>query len=253
MRRETGDSTYQTEAEREQKSLGQVLRIALVRPFRLMTTQPIVQVLALYMAFIYGTMYLTLATFPTLWTSPDYYNESQGIGGLNYISMGLGFLVGAQLGALLIDRIYRRLKHRSNGVGKPEFRVPLLGVAALCMPAGLFIYGWTAQTHCHWIAPNIGIFMFSMGCIAGMQCIQTYIVDTYTRYAASALAASVLLRSLAGFSFPLFAPYLFERLEYGWGNSVLAFVSIGIGIPAPLLLWRFGPSLRKVSPFAAGG
>ncbi|KAJ5595433.1 uncharacterized protein N7459_001641 [Penicillium hispanicum] len=253
IRKETGDASYQTEAERQRQNRGAVLRAALVRPLRLLTTQPIVQALALYMGFIYGTMYLTMATFPTLWTSPEYYNESQGVGGLNYISMGLGFILGAQICAILIDRIYRRMKHRNNDVGQPEFRVPILGVAAFCMPVGLFIYGWTAQTHQHWIAPNIGIFIFGMGCIVGMQCIQTYIVDAYTRYAASALAAAVLLRSLAGFSFPLFAPYMFQALSYGWGNSVLAFVSIGIGIPAPVLLWHFGSGLRRASPFAAGG
>lgn len=198
-------------------------------------------------------MYLTLATFPTLWTSKAYYGESAGIGGLNYISMGLGFMLGSQICAPLIDRIYRHLKSRNNNVGRPEFRVPLMTVAAFCNPVGLFIYGWTAQRHCHWITPNIGICIFSIGNIVAFQCIQTYIVDSYTRYAATALAAAAFLRSLAGFSFPLFAPYMFDSLEYGWGNSILAFVAIAIGIPAPILLWRFGQRLRAASPFAAGG
>lgn len=35
---------------------------------------------------------------------------------------------------------------------------------------------------------------------------QAYILDTYTRYAASALTAVGFLRALAGFGFPLFAP-----------------------------------------------
>jgi hypothetical protein len=58
---------------------------------------------------------------------------------------------------------------------------------------------------------------------------QTYIVDSYTRYAASGVAAAVVLRSLAGFGFPLFAPYLYSSLGYGWGNSLLGFLAIGIG------------------------
>lgn len=198
-------------------------------------------------------MYLTLATFPTLWTNKAYYGESAGIGSLNYISMGLGFMLGTQICGPLMDRIYKRLKRRNNNTGRPEFRIPLMAVAAFCNPIGLFIYGWTAQTHCHWIAPNIGICIFSIGNIVVFLCIQAYIVDSYTRYAASALAATAFLRSLAGFSFPLFAPYMFEALEYGWGNSVLAFAAIGIGIPAPFMLWRLGQKLRAASPFAAGG
>jgi hypothetical protein len=64
-------------------------------------------------------------------------------------------------------------------------------------------------------------------------------VDLYTRYAASVLAAAAFLRSLAGFSFPLFAPYMFGKSSYGLGNSdlaIVAFVPIGIGIHAPILL-----------------
>ncbi|RDH30347.1 FAD binding domain-domain-containing protein [Aspergillus welwitschiae] len=252
LRKETNDTNYQTEFERQNKTFGQVMRAALIRPFRLLSTQPIVQALAAYMAYIYGTMYLVLSTFPSLWTSPEYYNESTGIGGLNYISLGLGFWLGSQICAPLNDRIYRRLKGKNNGMGKPEFRVPLLFVGAFLIPSGLFIYGWTAQTHCHWIAPNIGACMYGMGNIISFQCLQTYIVDSYTRFAASALAAVACMRSLAGFGFPLFAPYMYQALDYGWGNSLLAFIAIALGVPAPVFLWKFGEKLRKMSTYAAG-
>ncbi|KAB8264936.1 major facilitator superfamily domain-containing protein [Aspergillus pseudonomiae] len=250
LRKETGDPGYQTEAEmlRDQTAL-HILRGSLVRPFKLLTTQPIVQFIAVYMAFMYGLMYLVMATFPTLWTGP--YNESIGIGSLNYIALGLGYWAGSQICALLNDRIYRRLKQRA-GQGKPEFRIPLLVVAVVFTPIGLFIYGWTAQAHTHWIGPDIGACVFSIGIITAYQCMQTYIVDAYTRYAASALAAVACLRSLAGFGFPLFAPYMYQALDYGWGNSLLAFVSIGLGLPAPIFLWLYGERLRKMSTYAAG-
>ncbi|KAL1845958.1 hypothetical protein Plec18167_009088 [Paecilomyces lecythidis] len=252
IRKETGDSSWHTEFETPDKTVFNVLRVSMVRPFRLLATQPIVQALAVYMAYMYGLMYLMLATFPALWTSPEYYNESIGIGGLNYISLGVGFFLASQICAPLNDRIYRYLKVRNNGVGKPEFRTPLIIIAATLMPIGLFIYGWTAQYHTHWIGPNIGAAVFSAGVIIGFQCIQTYIVDSYTRFAASALAAATVLRSLAGFGFPLFAPYLYQALHYGWGNSLLAFIAIGIGGPAPFLLWKYGEKLRVLSPYAAG-
>lgn len=252
MRTETGDESFQTEDERQNKTLPQVIRTALMRPFRLLTTQPIVQALSLYIAYLYGLMYIALSTFPVLWTSPQYYNETTGIGGLNYLSLGIGFWLGSQICAPLNDRIYRRLKDRNQGTGKPEFRVPMLAAVALLTPAGLFIYGWTAQAHCHWIAPNIGALVFGVGVIVTYQCIQSYMVDTYARFAASAIAAASFLRSLAGFGFPLFAPYMYTALGYGWGNSVLAFIAIALGIPAPIFLWKFGEKLRKMSPYAAG-
>jgi len=248
--KETGNETLHTEYDHPERTVAKTLRISLIRPFKLLFTQVIVQVLALYMAYLYGLMYLVLSTFPGLWENS--YHESVGIGGLNYISLGVGFFLGTQVCAPCQDLIYRALKKRNNGVGRPEFRVPLMIPGALLVPIGLFIYGWTAEYHTHWIVPNIGAAIFAAGVIIGFQCIQTYIVDSYTRYAASAVGAATVLRSLAGFGFPLFAPYMYAKLHYGWGNSLLAFIAIGLGWPAPILLWKYGEKLRKKSTFAAG-
>lgn len=253
LRKETGNPDLKTRMERTgDKHFRNVLSVAMLRPFKLLGTQPIVQFLAVYMAFIYGLMYLVLATFTPLWTGP--YGEPLGIAGLNYLALGLGFWAGAQVCAPLNDRIYRYLKNtRGEGKGRPEFRVPLMFPGALLIPTGLLIYGWTAQHHTHWIAPDIGCVVFSAGCIVCFQCIQTYLVDAYTRYAASAVAAATVLRSLFGFGFPLFAPYMYASLDYGWGNTLLAFLGVGLGVPAPIMLWYFGQKLRERSKFAAGG
>lgn len=79
--------------------------------------------------------------------------------------------------------------------------------------------------------------------------IQMYLVDTYTRYAASASAASCFLRSIAALTFPLFAPGLFEKSGYGVGCSVLGCVCLGLGIPGPILLWKVGVRFRERSGF----
>jgi len=248
--KETGNEDLHTEWDDPNRTLAMTLKIALTRPFRLLFTQIIVQVLAVYMAYLYGLMYLVLSTFPTLWINN--YHETVGIGGLNYISLGVGFFLGTQICAPCQDSIYRAMKKRNNGIGKPEFRVPLMVPGALLVPIGLFIYGWTAQSHTHWIFPNIGAALFAAGVITGFQCMQTYIVDAYTRYAASAIGAATVLRSLCAFGFPLFAPYVYAALDYGWGNSLLAFLAIGLGWPAPILLWKFGETLRAKSTFASG-
>lgn len=79
-----------------------------------------------------------------------------------------------------------------------------------------------------------------------------YIVDTYPRYAASASSASAVVRFMAAFAFPLFGPSLFQDLGYGMGGTVLFCLSMCLGIPAPLLLWKFGARIRARSRFAAG-
>ncbi|KUI54867.1 hypothetical protein VP1G_02271 [Cytospora mali] len=248
--KETGNTALYTDFDDPDRTVARALATACMRPFRLLLTQPIVQALALYMMYLYGLAYLVLSTFPSLWAS---YGMSTGVGGLNYTALGLGFFLGAQLCAPLQDRIYARMKrHFGVSVGRPEFRLPMMGPGAVLMPVGLVIYGWTAQYRTLFIGPDIGVVIFSSGVVIGFQCIQGFLVDTYTRYAASAVAAATVLRSLAGFGFPLFAPSLYARLDYGWGNTLLAFIGVLIGWPAPILLWKYGPMLRARSPFAAG-
>ena len=251
LRNETGNRKLRTKWERADRTFTKIAQAGLARPFILLATQPILQCLALYIAYIFGLVYLALTTFPVLWT--DRYHESISISGLNYLALAFGYIIGTQTCTRLIDRLYKLLKEtRGKGIGQPEYRLPLLLPGALMVPAGLVWYGWSAQKHLHWIMPDIGAVIFAAGVKFGLQCTQLYALDVYPLYAASASAGSLFLRSLAGFAFPLFAPYLYQRLDFGWGNSLLALIALVIGLPVPFLLWTYGPYLRKRSPYAAG-
>jgi hypothetical protein len=73
--------------------------------------------------------------------------------------------------------------------------------------------------------------------------IQVYLVDIYTLYSASALAAATILRSLFGALLPLARPPLYESLGLGWGNSTLAFIAVAL-IPVPFLFIKHGAAVR---------
>jgi hypothetical protein len=76
---------------------------------------------------------------------------------------------------------------------------------------------------------------------------QLYLVDLFgSEAAASALGANILLRSLSGAFLPLAGPHLYMALNYGWGTTVLGFLAM-IFIPAPVLLYKYGERLRKVT------
>jgi multidrug resistance protein len=252
--KETGNDALYTKFDHPDRKLLRTLARAGSRPFRLLGTQTIVQIAALYMMYLHGLMFLTLVSFPTLWTGV--YGQSTGMAGLNYISLGVGFFLGAQVCAPLQDRIYAALKREyvpDGGPGRPEFRIPMMVPGAILVPIGLVIYGWTAEYKTHWFGPNFGAMLYTMGTIMEFQCLQGYLVDTYTRFAASAVASATVMRSLAAACFPLFAYQLFKSLGYGWGNSLLALISIVLGWPAPVLLWKYGEMLRTKKPFSPSG
>ncbi|KAH9950927.1 MFS polyamine transporter [Amylocystis lapponica] len=227
----------------------QILRKALVRPFLMLSQEPVIQLVGVYMAFVYGIIYIVLTTIPLIFT--EVYHEKPGIGGLQYISLGIGLMLSAQVSARMLDRVYRTLSHRNGGVGKPEFRLPNVFPGTIILPAGLFVAGWGAQKGAPWIVPDIGFFLLGGGINFIWLGMQSYVIDTYAPHTASALAAMTFLRSLAGFGFPLFAPTMYGALGYGVGNSILAGAALAIGCPAAWAFWVYGERIRARSRHAA--
>ncbi|THH30533.1 hypothetical protein EUX98_g3669 [Antrodiella citrinella] len=208
-----------------------LIKIALVRPFVLFYREPIMQVLGVYMAFIYGLFYIFLTTLPTIFEGV--YRQDIGIAGIHYIALGIGLVGGCHLCAFFQDKIYVRLQKQNDGVGKPEFRLR-----------------WTARANIHWIVPDIGLVFVGLGIIVPWLSINTYIIDAFTLYAASALATVMCLRSICGFGFPLFAPTMFDALGFGKADSILGAFAVLIGCPAPWLFWHFGERIRSASKYA---
>jgi hypothetical protein len=62
-----------------------------------------------------------LTTIPT--TFGDVYHERVGVTGFHYIALGAGLAIASQTNARLMDRVYKVLKARYGGVGRPEFRL----------------------------------------------------------------------------------------------------------------------------------
>jgi hypothetical protein len=79
------------------------------------------------------------------------------------------------------------------------------------------------------------------------MCLQTYLIDAYISYAASVVAAVTVLRSLAGAMLPLAGLSMYDDLGLGWGNSILAFLSLVL-VPVPIIFQIFGSRIRAKCP-----
>lgn len=119
-----------------------------------------------------------------------------------------------------------------------------LQLGMIIFPAGLFLYGWTAQARAPWIVPMIGSFVFSYGLMSSFNSVQNYMVDAFAPYGAAAMAAATLLRSITGALLPIWTPTMYENLGYGLGSTILACVSLP-AIPAPILMFYTGERLRQ--------
>lgn len=77
-----------------------------------------------------------------------------------------------------------------------------------------------------------------------------YLIDAYTIFAASVLAANAVLRSLFGAAFPLFTSYMYADLGIHWASSIPAFLALAC-VPFPFLFYKYGPAIRARCKFAA--
>lgn len=244
LRQETGDSRYHALVETREsgRSAGWKLARSLTRPLRLLAFHQIIQMQAILEGINYGLLYFTLSSFSTLYVSA--YGESISISGLHYIAICTGTISGSQICGPLMDYAYRTLISRTGETNVPELRIPLLLPSALLTPIGLLLYGWAAQYHLFWLVVDIGAALLSSGMQIFDTTLSAYVMDAYPEHVSSASAATQVLRSLMAFGFPLFSSKLYDRLGYGWGNSLLAFLSVGIAIPFTGILWYFGGKLR---------
>lgn len=252
LARELGRSDLRSayDLDTEDLSLSTALKHGLERPMILFFKSPIVLLLSTYMALVYGLLYLFFTTIPTVFQQK--YDFNTGLAGLAYLGIGIGFMVGLMSVAITSDKLVMKLTEQNGGKFDPEMRLPAMIIFACILPISFFWYGWTAEKGVHWIAPIIGMFPFGVGLMGIYLPIQTYIIDCYPEYAASANATLTATRSLVGALLPLAGPKMFESLGLGWGNSLLGFLALAF-VPIPIFFNRYGKTVRERFPVNFGG
>ncbi len=212
------------------------------RPIRILFTQPVVLIMASYQALIFATTYSLYTQMQTIYGDGYGFNTQQV--GLMYLGPGLGFLFSVFFVVPRIDTVFNALTKRHNGQAKPEYRLPLANIGSVLIPVSLFWFAWTVQFHLHWFVTISSTFFYGIGQVAIFNSTQNYYIDAFEKYAASAIAAGALFRSVIGGVIPLLTPSLIDEVGVGWGMSVFAFVGVVLA-PSPLLFYYFGEKLRK--------
>jgi hypothetical protein len=188
-------------------SLAKRIAVALQRPFRtshpddlitgMLFFDPIVSFLSIYIAFVYGVIFLFLLIIPL--TFVHHRGASTQFSNLPLLSFTIGAILYLPV-VPFVNRIYRAHPH-------PETRMISVSIAAVVFPISLFWWAWTAANpSIHWVVPTLAGVPFAMAALAIWLGISDYLVDLYDQvgWGASALAANTVLRSSFAGCFPLF-------------------------------------------------
>ncbi|KAE8352668.1 major facilitator superfamily domain-containing protein [Aspergillus coremiiformis] len=248
LRRATGDWSLHAVHEEIHLDLRGLIRNNLSLPLKMLVQEPIVLCMCIFGAFVYGLLYLFLTAYPYIFQMTR--GMSAGVGGLPYIGVIIGTLLGAVATAATQPWVLRKL-NQNNGVMMPEWRLPVAFPGAVLFTAGLFWLGWSGyKANVHWIVPTASGLLTGFGLLTMFLPSLAYLVESSGDRSASAIAAHTFLRSAAGGSFPLFATQMFNGLGVQWACTLLGCVS-AILIPIPLLLYIFGARIRARSALSA--
>ena len=246
LRIATGNWALHAKHEEWDVSVKELVEKFGVRPFQMLLT-PICFFVAIYASFVYGILYANLASFPIEFQEERGWNDL--VGALPFLGLLLGIIIGG--GANVLNQSFYNKRFQANGnKSVPEARLPPMMVGSVFFTAGLFIFGWTSSKSIHWIAPLIGTALLGFGFFTIFQSALNYLIDTFHRYAASAIAANTFLRSILALAFPLFVNPMYHKLGIPWATSVFAFFSVLL-IPIPYLFYIYGPKIRAQGKYSA--
>ena len=180
---------------------------------------------------------------------------STGMGGLvqaGYVqgAVVLGMCVGGA-SASLSKKLYIASARRNTecpGIPIPEARLYLsIPGSVIGVTGGMFVYGWTSFQSVPWMAPTVGLAMVGCGIVIVVLAAADYVVDAYADFAASAVAALVLVENVVAAFLPMASTKLYISLGLRWASSVLAFASLALSC-APVVLIIWGSRIRARSP-----
>ena len=225
LRKSSGNPNIrsQTEIDRRGLAFSAIALDAVIKPFEIMIKDPAVLFTNVYTALTYGIYYSFFEVFPLVYG--PLYGFNLGETGVVFVCVVVGCIIAmaiyfAYLQFLLIPDIMK------NGLRAQESRLRPALFAVFAPTIGLFLFGWTANSHVHWIASVIGITIYACSVYIILQCVFVYIPMSYPQYAASLFASNDFCRSAFAFGAILYSRAMFLNLGIGQGVSLLGGLSV---------------------------
>lgn len=122
-------------------------KVALLRPWLLLIYEPIVMLLSIYIAIIYGILYSLFGAFPIVFQRLR--GWSPGIGGLAFIGVLVGMFAALFYIIFFENPRYVRVHNKHNGFAPPEARLPPAMIGSVAIVIGLAIFAATDSPGVH--------------------------------------------------------------------------------------------------------
>lgn len=247
IQKETGDTSLRC-PDKKKITPRNFLLDYIYRPLRFLLTEPIVLVCSILMAISFSLIYGLTEGLSVVYTAFGFAESTTS--SLSFLPILLGLFLD------VLPRIYDQkifTHHRQQNLPlRPETKVSSLVTACPALAIGLWLFAWTIPPlvpHIHWVVSMLGLVLVGYATNDLSYILFGYLTDSYGPYAASACSALSLARTLMAAAFPLFTHTMYVGLGGNVATSVFAGVATVFCI-TPVAFIRYGPWLRKMSPFA---
>ncbi|KAF4443039.1 multidrug resistant [Fusarium acutatum] len=251
IREETGiEDVKSSNNEGEKFAVATFAQNALFRPLQFLVTDPLVFFCAVLCAIAFGLIYGLTESLTIVYTAPPF-NFSQNSSSLAFLAIAIGEVLNI-LPRVYDAHIYKKYRRTHRRI-LPESKITSFAIAAPSLAIGLWLFAWTIPprvTNVPWPVSMIGLVMIGFSLNDFSYVLFGYATDSYGEYAASAVSAISLTRTLTAAVFPLFTHQMYTGLGSNVATSILAAVASLFAF-TPFLFLRYGSRLRHRSKFAA--
>jgi len=136
-------------------------------------------------------------TFPIKIVAPPY-NWSQTNSGLIAVASAVGYFLAIPF-TFTSDRLAAHYTKKNDGIREAEMRLGVLLIPMLVPPAGLILYGLTAERNLHWFGYFAGVAMTNWGGYFFFTFTLAYAVDSYNANTSEMLIAMNLGKQAISF------------------------------------------------------
>jgi hypothetical protein len=223
-----------------------ILELVVIRPVRILVTEPLVIMVAFISAVSWGIIYLFTEALTPIYAAMGF---SKTQASLAFVGLAVG-VVFTFLPRFWDMRVVRRRKEQGQVV-QPEDKIIGFILAAPCLTIGLVVFAWTVPpaVHIPWIIPTLALVPVGFAVNEMAYTLSGYLADSYRLFSASAFSGLALIRALVSGAMPLIALEMYGGLDANRAGSALAGVSL-LFCAAPWVFWRWSRTLRGRSPFA---
>ncbi|KAJ6038238.1 hypothetical protein N7460_008009 [Penicillium canescens] len=244
LRKESGESRWWCRYD-QKAGLYEILKLNLSRPFMMAITEPVCIFWNIYMAIIYGILYLCFVAYPIVFQ--EIRGWDLGLSGLAFLGIGIGLVLTIACEPLIRRLISNHAVDPETGKPPAEAMVSFICICAVLIPIGELWFAWTCSpASIHWIAPLLAGIPFGAGNTGVFVYASNYLTGSYGMYAASALAGSSVIRSILGGVLPLAGSYMYASLGPNWSGTLLGLLEIVI-VPIPFVFYKYGHKIRQRS------